>query len=132
METLLKFIGKDIQEIDFEPWLEGKPDRLKPIATKWFAAIKKCGLDVQDIFHDGCPVGCVDNAPFAYVNVFKSHVNLGFFYGVDLPDKMKMLEGTGKRMRHIKLRPDVEYDDKEILSLIHASYLDIKDKLLIN
>lgn len=131
MEQLLKFIGKDIQAIDLEPWLEQQPEVLRPIARKWFTSIKKCGADVQDFFHDGHPVGCVDHAPFAYVNVFKSHVNLGFFYGVDLPDQMKLLEGTGKRMRHIKLKPNVVYDEKEIMLLIHLAYRDIRNKLLI-
>ena len=131
MEQLLKFTGKDIQEIDFEPWLEEKPEELRSIARKWFNAIKKCGSDVQDIFHDDYPIGCVNNAPFAYINVFTAHVNLGFFYGVDLPDTVQLLEGTGKRMRHIKLRPEVEYDDEAILELLHDAYRDIKQRLLL-
>ncbi len=131
MTKLLQYTGKDIQAIDFDPWLEQKPETLRPIATKWFNAIKNCGLDVEDIFHDGYPIGCVEEAPFAYVNVFTSHVNVGFFYGAELPDDSGLLEGTGKRMRHIKLRPDSELSDEDISQLIKLAYEDIKRRLLL-
>jgi len=36
--------------------------------------------------HDGYPVACVDDAPFGYVNVFKAHINVGFFFGAQLED----------------------------------------------
>jgi hypothetical protein len=56
--------------------------------------------------HDGCPVACLGDAPFSYVNVFTSHVNVGFFHGAALPDPAHLLPGTGKRhMRHVALRP---------------------------
>ncbi len=131
MNTLLRYTGKDIEEMDFDPWLEQKPAALRPIALKWFTVIKNCGQDVEDIFHDGYPIGCVESAPFAYINAFTSHVNLGFFYGADLPDESGLLEGTGKRMRHIKLRPGGSYDEAAILSLIHLAYVDIKERLLM-
>lgn len=94
MEPLFKIASKDIQTMDLEPWLEQKSDELRSIAHKWFTTIMKCGTDIQEVFHDGCPVACIGNAPFAYVNAFKKHVNLGFFYGTDLPDEMGLLEGS--------------------------------------
>jgi len=129
MQNLLRYTGKDIQNIKFETWLEKKPEELRPLAMKWFKVIENCGGDVQPIFHDGYPMGCVDYAPFAYVNVFKQHVNVGFFYGTEFTDKTGLLEGSGKRMRHIKLLPDSKYDDKEIEVLIEAAYKDIKQRL---
>ncbi len=130
MEKLLLYTGKDIQDLTMNSWLRGKAPELRPIATKWFDEIKNCGNDVQDIFHDGYPIGCVNNAPFAYVNAFSAHVNVGFFYGVDLFDKDGMLEGNGKRMRHIKIKPELKYDDAEIIGLIEAAYIDIKKRLM--
>ena len=129
MERLLRYIGKDIQNIQFEDWLSHKPEALRPVAAKWFSSIKNCGEDVQDIFHDGYPIGCVDHAPFAYVNIFKTHVNVGFFYGAFLDDPHYLLQGNGKRMRHIKLKPEEKYNDHAILTLIRSSYLDLKDRL---
>lgn len=129
MEKLLLYTGKDIQDLTMDTWLKGKSQELRPLAVKWFNEIKHCGNDVQDIFHDGYPIGCVNNAPFAYVNAFSYHVNVGFFYGVDLIDKNGILEGNGKRMRHVKIKPGQGYDEAEITNLIKAAYIDIKKRL---
>src|SRR5437763_10647989 len=48
--------------------------------------MRKCGDEVRELLHDGCPVACLGDAPFGYVNVFASHVNVGFFHGAALPD----------------------------------------------
>lgn len=71
----------------------------------WFERMRDCGTDVRELLHDGCPVVCVGDAPFAYVNAFKAHASVGFFYGAMLADPAGLLEGEGKRMRHAKLRP---------------------------
>ena len=39
-----------------------------------------------------------------YIGVMKSHINLGFLRGNELADRQRILEGTGKQMRHIKIR----------------------------
>lgn len=39
-----------------------------------------------------------------YLSFHTSHVNLGFYFGASLPDKEGLLEGEGKRMRHVKIR----------------------------
>ncbi|MEQ9405080.1 MAG: DUF1801 domain-containing protein [Cyclobacteriaceae bacterium] len=131
MDPLFKLASKHIQAMDLEPWLEQKSEVLRPIARKWFTSIMKCGNDIQEVFHDGCPVACIEDTPFAYVNTFKEHVNLGFFYGADLPDERDLLEGSGKRMRHVKLRPEETIDERALIQLIHFAYQDIKDKLLL-
>jgi hypothetical protein len=111
-------------------WLiEGGPAELKSIAQKWFAQVRHCGDDVRELMHDGCPVACVEDAPFAYVNRFKSHVNVGFFHGAALEDPAGLLEGNGKRMRHVKLGPGRELNAAALGDLIGAAYLDIKGRL---
>lgn len=131
MQPLLKFIGRDLEDLTMDEWLATKSEELQPIATKWFREITDCGPDVQAIFHDGHPIGCVDNTPFAYVDAFKHHVNLGFFQGADLPDEHGLLEGTGKRMRHIKLRPGETQNKGPIKLLIEVAYADIKERLIL-
>ncbi len=79
--------------------------------------------------HDGCPVACVADAPFAYVNSFKNHVNVGFFYGAMLEDPAGLLEGSGKRMRHVKLHPGRALDTEALGALIDAAYADIRARL---
>jgi hypothetical protein len=79
--------------------------------------------------HDGCPVACLGDAPFGYVNVFTSHVNVGFFHGAALPDPDFLLQGTGKFMRHVKLRPGSPTKAAALSRLIEASYSDIKGRV---
>jgi Domain of unknown function (DU1801) len=110
-------------------WLTNGPVGLRSIAKKWFMQMRSCGDDIRELMHDGCPVACVDDAPFGYVNSFKSHVNVGFFYGAALEDPAGVLEGSGKRMRHVKLRPGLETNTAALRKLIDAAYLDIGARL---
>lgn len=112
-----------------ESWLTDEPIGLRSIAREWFAQMRRCGDDVRELMHDGCPVACVDDAPFGYVNSFKNHVNVGFFYGAMLEDPAGTLEGSGKRMRHVKLTPDSDIDAQSLRNLIGAAYVDIKARL---
>lgn len=74
-------------------------------------------------------MACVGDAPFGYVNVFTSHVNVGFFYGAELPDPAGFLEGSSKRMRHVKLRPGTAINVAALSKLIDVAYSDAKARL---
>ena len=128
MNAVLRLSGAGKRDPIIEEWLN-KTDALTAVARIWFKKIRACGEDVLELMHDGCPVACVQDAPFAYVNVFKSHTNVGFFYGALLDDPARLLEGTGKNMRHVKLKPGREPDSDALGNLIHASYLDVKIRL---
>jgi hypothetical protein len=84
---------------------------------------------VRELLHDGHPTACVADAAFAYVNAFKAHVNVGFFRGAELADPRGLLEGTGKYMRHVKLRPGGGVDAAALVELIECAYRDIKRRL---
>jgi len=91
--------------------------------------MRRCGEDVRELMHDGCPVACVGDAAFAYVDSFKSHVNVGFFYGTLLEDPSGLLQGNGKRMRHVKLSPGATVDESALGGLINAAYKDIQVRM---
>jgi hypothetical protein len=80
--------------------------------------------------HDGYATVCVENAPFAYVGAFKAHVNVGFFQGATLPDPAGLLEGTGKRMRHVKVKPGVPLEVRSLEKLVAAAYRDVIARLV--
>jgi len=109
-----------------DAWMKEHRGELGGIAQEWFEVMRKCGDEVREILHDGCPVACLGDAPFGYVNVFTSHVNVGFFRGAELPDPGRLLQGTGKVMRHVKLKPGITTDATTLSRLIEAAYLDIK------
>jgi hypothetical protein len=110
-------------------WFAARPGELGALAHRWFVRFRSCGADVRELFHDGCPVLCVQDAPFGYVNAFTAHVNVGFFHGASLPDPERLLEGTGKYLRHVKLRPSQPDDSFALLALVAAAYSDIRARL---
>lgn len=109
--------------------MEAHPGELGSIARRWFDVMRACGDDVRERLHDGQPTVCVNDAAFAYVDAFTAHVNAGFFGGADLDDPEGMLEGSGRFMRHVKLRPGVDIDAKALTKLIETAYADMKGRL---
>jgi len=126
---LLRFDGAVERDPAIDAWMNEHADELGAIARQWFEAMRKCGDEVRELLHDGCPVGCLGDAPFGYVNAFASHVNVGFFHGAALPDPAGLLQGSGKFMRHVKLRPGTATDAEALRRLIDAAYLDIKARV---
>jgi len=126
---LLRFDGTLERDPAIDAWMDAHGGELGDLARAWFEAMRQCGDEVREILHDGCPVACLGDAPFGYVNVFTSHVNVGFFQGAALPDPARLLQGDGKRMRHVKLRPGTAIDAASLGSLIEAAYSDIKARI---
>ena len=112
-----------------ETWFQDRPGDLGALARHWFEAMRACGDEVRERMHDGCPVACLGDVPFAYVNVFTAHVNVGFFQGSGLPDPAHLLQGNGRNMRHVKLRPGTEADEAALHRLIEQAYEDIKARI---
>lgn len=110
---------------EVDQWFAVRDNPLGQLARTWFARMRACGDDVREVLHDGCPVACVGEAAFAYVNVFSKHVNVGFYQGALLADPARILHGDGKWMRHVKLWPEVPAPEDELLRLIHAAYRDL-------
>ncbi|MBI1328643.1 MAG: DUF1801 domain-containing protein [Alphaproteobacteria bacterium] len=98
------------------------------MVQEWFERMRGLGDDVREVMHDHSPTACVGDAAFAYVNAFKAHAAVGFFTGAFLPDPAGLLEGSGKRMRHVKLRPGVAVDTAALETLIDAAYRDIRSR----
>lgn len=126
---LLRFNGAVARHHAIDAWMEEHAGELRDIARQWFEVMRKCGDEVRELLHDGCPVACLGDVPFGYVNVFSSHVNVGFFHGAALPDPAHLLQGTGKFMRHVKLRPGTPTNAAALRKLIDSAYSDIKDRM---
>jgi hypothetical protein len=127
VDALFLLHGAQRQDKDVEAWFSG--DGLGLLAQPWFERIRDCGPDVRELLHDGWPTACVDDAAFAYVAAFAAHVNVGFFHGADLPDPARLLTGSGKRMRHVKLRWGEPVNEAALGEMIAAAYRDIRRRL---
>jgi hypothetical protein len=128
---LLRFDGAVKRDPAIATWLEVQPDELRALATPWFARMRRCGSDIRELMHDGLATACVGDVPFAYVGVFTAHVNVGFFHGASLPDPAGLLEGAGRYMRHVKLKPGVAVDASALETLVTAAYVDAGMRLML-
>lgn len=126
MTQLLRFPTAVRRDPAIAVWMREHADALGAIAERWFEAMRGCGDDVRELLHDGHPTACVGGAAFAYVNVFRTHVNVGFFRGAEISDPAGLLEGTGKFMRHVKLTPQRTVDDQALMNLVETVYTDMQ------
>jgi hypothetical protein len=126
---LLRFNGAAERDPAIDRWMKQHAGELGSIARQWFELMRNCGDEVRELLHDGCPVACLGDAPFGYVNAFASHVNVGFFQGAALPDPAGLLQGNGKFMRHVKLKPGMPINAAALSRLIESAYSDIKARV---
>lgn len=129
MNRLLRFPGSVERDSAIAAWMREHSGELGATAQYWFGVMRDCGGDTRELLHDGHPTVCVGDAAFAYVDAFRAHVDVGFFRGAELPDPHGLLEGTGKFMRHVKLRPGGDVDTTALVELINTAYADMKRRL---
>jgi hypothetical protein len=129
VSNLFRLSGACPPDPRVEAWFLAPDHELRRIVQPWFEAMRGCGADVRELLHDGCPTACVGDAAFGYVNAFSAHASIGFFHGAELPDPAGLLEGSGKRMRHVKLRWGAPVNAAAMNGLIAAAYSDIRRRL---
>ena len=66
---------------------------------------------------------------YAYLLPHKNWVNLGFLFGVNLPDPDGWLEGSGKKMRHVKIRSQEDAENTSVRKLIEDALEERKNTL---
>lgn len=123
---ILRFNGTVECDPAIDAWLDRHQGALGELARRWFETMRGCGNEVREVLHDGCPVACLGDAPFGYVNVFTAHVNVGFYQGATLSDPAHLLQGTGKFMRHVKLKPETSTDAAALRRLIETASAHMK------
>lgn len=120
-----------------EAFLATYPDAIRELATAVRGLVKMTVPDVTEKVYPGYKNivfgvgGEGDNAmrtQFAYMAPFKAHVNLGFERGIYLSDPAGMLEGTGKELRHVKIKRLADLDNPAIHDLIVAAYEDYRHR----
>jgi hypothetical protein len=129
VDDILRFPSAVRHDPAIDTWLRAQRKDLRPFVVTWFARMRHCGDDVRELMHDGCPTACVGDAAFGYVNAFRNHVNVGFFFGALLRDPARLLEGAGRRGRHVKLWRDHVVDSAALDRLVDAAYVDIRARL---
>ncbi len=129
MNQIFRFSSSVKRDPAIDAWMKERSGELGAIARHWFDVMRERGDDVRELLHDGYPTACVADAAFAYVNAFTAHVNVGFFRGAEFADPAGLLEGTGKYMHHVKLRPESDIDAMALFQLVDTAYADMKGRL---
>ena len=129
MSPLFRLSGARRDDPDVAAWFDAGEGGLRGLARPWFDRIRACGPDVVELIHDHQATACVGDAAFAYVAAYRAHAAVGFFHGADLADPAGLLEGAGKRMRHVKLRWGEPEPKAALEALIAAAYADIRARL---
>lgn len=129
MSALFLFPDATRRDRDVEAWFFRPDDEMRRLAEPWFEAMRGLGDDVRELLHDGHPTACAGQAAFAYVDAFSAHVNVGFYFGAALDDPHGLLQGGGKRMRHVKVRWGEPVAADALNALIAAAYRDIRERL---
>jgi hypothetical protein len=110
---------------EIDRFLEGYTPDIRDLTHQVRALIASVTPDADEYLKLGWKVIWYGFGPkmpdqFAVVMPTRNHVGLGFAYGSDLPDPKRKLEGTGKRMRHVKLRTAGDVADPAIAALLRA------------
>lgn len=58
---------------------------------------------------------------FCYISVSENHINVGFMYGAELPDPHKLLEGSGKLLRHVRITQLHELENPALRELLEVA-----------
>ncbi len=129
MSQLFRFPEAIDRDPAVDRWMTEQPDELAVIARHWFDVMRGCGDDIRELVHDDHPTACVTDAAFAYVDAFSAHINVGFYRGSELADPAGLLEGSGKFMRHVKLKPGRELNAAALRQLIETAYRDMQRRV---
>ena len=92
--------------------------KLKPVTDALRALVRKAVPKSREAINPWGVPTFEWNGPICYLMVGKRHVTFGFPRGASLQDSAKLLEGTGKNMRHVKLREVSDVHDANLKQLI--------------
>ncbi len=118
----------------FEDILKGAKPELRAICEAARRSIASLHADRTEVVWSRQKIASYGVGPkkmtdhYAYVAVLSSHVNLGFYHGASLDDPAGLLEGTGKGLRHIKLRAASDVTRPAVTELLRAAIADRQAK----
>lgn len=106
-----------------DAWFEEAPEEHRLVLMQLRSLILNTGVGIKESIKWNRPCYETEKGLFCYLYPTKRYVNLGFQKGASLVDEEGLLEGSGKDMRHIKIRLIVPHRMLPILkSLLHQAY----------
>jgi hypothetical protein len=112
--------GKSAKEwIDL--YVDTKPAELRDVAEKLRKLMKKTVKSAKESVNSWKIPTYESNGPMCFFMVGKYHVTFGFLRGTSLPDSAGPLQGTGKNVRHVKLRTAEDVKEPALRKLIEEA-----------
>ena len=108
--------------IECNMWFANLPDAQREQLVELRRLVMSLGEGVVEEFKWSRPCYSNKTGPFCYLHSTKHHATLGFERGTSLSDPNLLLEGEGKNMRHVKLRPGVSANSEALVSLLRQAY----------
>jgi len=111
----------------FDELMEGVAGEVQAIADSLRKTVYEIHPACVEVVRLGDSAACMGVGPkkmseaYCYIMPQKDRVNLGFFVGAALPDPVGLLEGTGKTLRHVKVRSLDEAKSAVLHDLIRAA-----------
>ena len=112
--------GKSVKEW-IDSYVDAKPAELRDVAEKLRKLVKKTVKGTKESVNPWKIPTFESNGPMCFFTVGKYHVTFGFLRGTSLPDPAGLLEGTGKNLRHVKLRTAEDVSEPALKKLIDAA-----------
>ena len=105
----------------FEDWLEGVEPRLRPLATELRRMFLEAAPDLRESIKWGNPCFEKKLRVFYIASQGDRYVTLGLWQGAMIPNPEGLIEGTGKRMRHVKIRSAEELEEPAVGRIIRQA-----------
>jgi len=103
------------------PYVRNDNPRLRKVARALRSFVKKTVPDTRETVNAwGIPTFEAPD-PFCFYMAGRNHVTFGFHFGTSLNDPESLLEGTGKNIRHVKLRTVADLEQKSLRELVLAA-----------
>ena len=105
----------------FEEWLEGVEPRLRPLATELRRMFLEAEPGLRESIKWGNPCFEKKLRVFYLASQGDRYVTLGLWQGALLPNPEGLIKGTGKRMRHVKIRGEEELGSPAVGEIIRGA-----------
>jgi len=111
----------------FEELLQLSEETMRPIVTALQETVFQVDQNACEVVRLGDRAATYGVGPrkmldgYAYILPHKKWVNLGFYQGADLADPASLLEGTGAKMRHVKIRSVDDANQPAVQALIRQA-----------
>ena len=119
----------------FEELMDITEPAMQPIARHLREVVTAVDPDFVEVVRLGDRAATYGVGPkkmsegYAYILPHTKWVNLGFYKGAALPDPEKIMEGTGKQLRHVKIRSVEDADNPAVEVLLQKALVERKEAL---